>query len=284
MKILLVIIYCLKFSVAAETVVCSFEILHDICAQICAGTEINVTSIVPKKSDPHLFQPKPSDSKKIFKASLIIINGLRLEGWIEGIIKSSGYSGEVVVASASIKPRMIGNIPDPHIWHDPTLVIVMVDNIKNALLKTFPNYAKQIEGNAVKLIADLQKLDQQIKSIFSQIPENRRLMLTTHDAFSYFSKRYEIKVYSPQGVSTGDDPSAAEVSKLIKKIKKYNITAIFLEQLANPKIIKTIVQEISQKLQGTLHADTLSAGKTLQDTLLENANTIAQAMIAGSSA
>lgn len=279
MKILLGIIYCLKFSLVAETVVCSFEILHDICSQICADTEIQVTSIVPKKSDPHLFQPKPSDSKKIFKASLVIINGLGLEGWIESIIKSSGYSGEVVVASASIKPRMLGNIPDPHIWHDPTMVIAIVENIKNALLKKFPNHAKQIGSNTVKLIADLHKLDQQIKSIFSQIPENRRLMLTTHDAFSYFANRYEIKVYSPQGVSTGDDPSAAEISRLIKKMKKHNITAIFLEQLANPKIIKTIVQETSQKLQGTLYADTLSEGKNLQDTLLANAKVIAKAMI-----
>lgn len=281
MKIFLVIIYCLKFSLVAETVVCSFEILHDICAQICADTNIQVTSIVPKKSDPHLFQPKPSDSKKIFKASLVIINGLGLEGWIESIIKSSGYSGAVVVASASINSRMLGNIPDPHIWHDPTLVIVIVENIKNALLKKFPNYATQLESNAVGLIADLQKLDQQIKSIFSQIPETKRLLLTTHDAFYYFAKRYGIKVYSPQGVSTGDDPSAAEISGLIKKIKKHNITAIFLEQLANPKIIKTIVKEASQKLQGTLHADTLSEGKNLQDTLLENASSIAKAMIAG---
>ena len=85
MKFLLGIIYCLKF-LAAETVVCSFEILHDICAQICAGTEITVTSIVPKKSDPHLFQPKPSDSKKIFKASVVIINCFGLLALIFGII------------------------------------------------------------------------------------------------------------------------------------------------------------------------------------------------------
>lgn len=279
MKICLFIIHCMLCMLRSETVVCSFEIIHDICAQICEGTNIELVTIVPKDSDPHLFQPKPSDSKKIFKASLVIMNGLGLEGWIEGIIKASGYNGEIVQASAAVVPRILGKLPDPHIWHDPELVIIMVENIRNALLKKFPNTSQRITENATRMVEDLRALDKKIKDIFTNLPAAKKMLLTTHDAFSYFAKRYGIIVYSPQGISTGDDPSAADLSNLVKKIRQYNINAIFLEKLANPKIIKIIAQETNKEVKGSLYADTLAKGRNLQGTILLNAQAIAAEMI-----
>lgn len=278
MKVCVLIICSFLCMLRSETVVCSFEIIHSICSQICEGTDIELTTIVPKDSDPHLFQPKPSDSKKIFKASLVIINGLGLEGWIESIIKASGYTGEIVQASATISPRMLGKLPDPHIWHDPELVIIMVENIKNALLKKFPNESQKIMANTLRIVENLRVLDKKITNIFAKIPESKKMLLTTHDAFSYFAKRYGIKVYSPQGVSTSDDPSAADIGNLVKKIRKYNISAIFLEKLANPKIIKIIAQETNKEVRGNLHADTLAKDSSLQETILANAKAIAASM------
>lgn len=278
MRLWLLLAHCILCNLRSETVVCSFEIIHDICVQICEGTNIELVTIVPKNSDPHLFQPKPSDSKKIFKASLVIMNGLGLEGWIEGIIKASGYAGEIVKASATVNPRMLDKLPDPHIWHDPELIIIMVENIKNALLKKFPKESENIITNAAKMVEGLRVLDEKIKDIFTKLPANKKMLLTTHDAFSYFAKRYGITVYSPQGISTGDDPSAADLSNLVKKIRQHNINAIFLEKLANPKIIKIIAQETNKEVQGSLHADTLAKDSNLQATLLSNAKAIAVAM------
>lgn len=264
--------------ISAKSVICSFEILENICSQLCKETDIKVESIVPKGSDPHLFQPKPSDSKKIAAAEIVIVNGLNLEGWIENLIKSSGYKGKLIKASEGINARTINKIPDPHIWHDPLLVIEMLKNIKDSLISKFPQHSKIINKNYLKTVESFHNLHTELKNIFHKISEIKRKIVTTHDAFFYFARRYEIIVFSPQGINTGEDPSALEVSKLIKTIKSENINAIFLEKMANQKIMKTISKETGKNFAGTLFADNLIKNKSLQETILENAKNIAKAM------
>ena len=103
-------------------------------------------------------------------------------------------------------------------------------------------------------------------------------MLTTHDAFSYFAQCYNVVVLSPQGVSTSDDPSAADMKNLIGQIRSLQISAIFLENLSNPKILNAIANETGKKVSGVLYADTLKDDLNLQDTLWYNATVIAGAM------
>jgi zinc/manganese transport system substrate-binding protein len=263
----------------AETVVCSFSILKDLCAQLCQGIDtIDVYAIVPNSVDPHMYQPKPSDSKVLAKADLVITNGLNLEGWISNLIDGSGYKGVIVVASTNIQVRYLGKLPDPHIWHSPTLVILMIDNITNGLKATFPHYASIFEKNSVSLKATFCELQTNISKLFSAIEQTKRIMLTSHDAFSYFAQCYNVKVLSPQGVSTSDDPSAADMKNLINQIRDLNISAIFLENLSNSKILKSIALETKKEVSGVLYADTLKDDLSLQDTLWYNAITIAQAM------
>lgn len=263
----------------AETVVCSFSILKDLCVQLCQGIEgISVHSIVPVSADPHLYHPKPSDSKILAKADLIIVNGLNLEGWIEQLIRASGHTCAFAVASQNIPPRYLGNLPDPHVWHDPTLVMTMIDNIENALKVAFPKYASNFEKNAIGLRAVFKELHTNIVILFSKIEKPERVMLTTHDAFSYFAKCFDVTVLSPHGISTSDDPSAKDLKNLITQIRDLHISAIFLESLANPKIINVIATETGKQIKGTLYADTLKEGLSLQDTLWYNAATMAEAM------
>lgn len=265
----------------AETVVCSFAILKDLCVQICEGTEIEVLTIVPNSVDPHLYQPKPSDSKMIAKADLVITNGLNLEGWIGGIINASGYKGTVLLASTNIKPRYLGTLPDPHIWHSPKLIIQMIENITNGLNATFPKHKSVFIKNSANLKKKFETVDANITKLFADIPESKRIMLTTHDAFFYFSVNYNIKVLSPQGISTSDDPSAADMKNLINQIRDLNISAIFLENLANHKIINTISEETGNSVKGILFADTLKENSSLQETLMYNASTIVKAILKG---
>ncbi len=263
----------------AETIVCSFSVLKDICTQLCQGIDtIDVHTIVPNSVDPHMYQPKPSDSKTLAKANLVITNGLNLEGWTQNLIDGSGYKGAIIVASTNIQARYLGKLPDPHIWHSPKLIVKMIDNITAALKAAFPQYTLAFEKNAVSLKATFIELQTNISLLFSTIPEIKRVMLTSHDAFSYFAKCYNVKVLSPQGVSTSDDPSAADMKSLINQIRDLDISAIFLENLSNPKILKAIACETGRKVKGVLYADTLKDNLSLQDTLWYNAVTIVEAM------
>lgn len=265
-------------STNSQIVVCSFAILQDLCSQICEGTNIAVLAIVPNSVDPHTYQPKPSDSKILAKADLVITNGLNLEGWIQGIISASGYPGKIIISSQGVEARYLGNLPDPHIWHSPKLVCQMIRNITEGLKLTFPKHTELFEKNANALKHKFQNLEVNIFNIFKNIPKSKRIMLTTHDAFSYFAKCYDITVLSPQGISTSDDPSASDMKRLIDQIKSLKISAIFFENLANSKIVKVIAIETQMDVKGILFADTLKDGFNLQETLLYNAKTIAEAM------
>ena len=263
----------------AETVVCSFSILQNLCTQLCQGIDsIQVHTIVPRSVDPHMYQPKPSDSKTLAKADLVITNGLNLEGWIDNLIDGSGYRGAIIVASTDIQARYLGKLPDPHIWHSPILIAQMIDNITSGLKAAFPQYASAFEKNATSLKATFNELQTNTSALFSTIKQAKRVMLTTHDAFSYFAQCYNVKVLSPQGVSTSDDPSAADMKSLANQIRELKISAIFLENLSNPKILKAIASETGKKVSGILYADTLKDDLSLQDTLWYNAVTIAEAM------
>jgi zinc/manganese transport system substrate-binding protein len=237
-----------------------------------------VHTIVPSSADPHTYQTKPSDSKILETANLVITNGLNLEGWIQNLISGSGYKGNVIVASANVPARYVGKLPDPHIWHSPVLIIRMIDNITNGLKEAFPQYATTFEKNSISLKATFNELQANITALFSSIEQAKRVMITTHDAFSYFAHCYNVEVLSPQGVSTSDDPSASDMKNLVDQIRHLEIAAIFLENLSNPKILKTIACETGKKVSGVLYADTLKDDLSLQDTLWYNAVTIAEAM------
>ncbi len=262
----------------AKTIVCSFSILKDLCTQLCQGIDtIDVHTIVPNSVDPHLYQPKPSDSKTLAKANLVITNGLNLEGWVQNLIDGSGYKGTIIVASSNVQARYLGKLPDPHIWHSPVLIILMIDNITHGLKEAFPEYTSAFEKNATSLKATFKELQANVSALLSTIEQAKRVMLTTHDAFSYFAQCYNVKVLSPQGVSTSDDPSAADMKNLINQIRDLDISAIFLENLSNPKILKVIALETGKKVKGVLYADTLKDDLSLQDTLWYNAVIIAEA-------
>ncbi|RZI46876.1 metal ABC transporter solute-binding protein, Zn/Mn family [Candidatus Finniella inopinata] len=262
-------------------IVTSFSILKDFVQNISKGNEnVQIASIVPLESDPHTYQPTPKDSVALANADLIFINGLDFEKGIEKMITSSGFAGKVCDASDGITPRT--EPLDPHLWHDVKNAKVYVANIVRFLCEHDPAHKKLYEANKGKLLEQLDLLDRWIREQFARVPFEQRLVVTTHDAFWYFGKAYGIQFLAPVGISTETEASAQKVATLIDLIKEKGVKAVFVENLANPRLLQQIAEETGVMVQGTLYADSLSASAgpaaTYEAMMRHNVSTIRQAL------
>jgi zinc/manganese transport system substrate-binding protein len=260
------------------SVVASFSIIADMTRQI-GGDRIALRAIAGADVDAHGFQPKPSDAAALANAALVIRNGLGFEGWLDRMIRSSGFKGRLVTTTEGITPRMMEahghdhggagrrhnhsvgprQVPDPHAWQDLGLGQHYIRNITGGLIAADPGGEALYRRNAEAYGARLAALDQWVRTEIAKVPETRRKIVTSHDAFSYFGDAYGVRFLAPQGVSTEAEPSAAEVGRLIRQIKAESITALFMENMSNPATLQRIAQETGLRVRGRLYADALSA-------------------------
>ena len=276
-------------------VVTSFSILADL-VKVIGGSHVEVTSLVGPNADAHVFDPTPADAKRLADAKLVVINGLGFEGWMDRLIKSSGYRGSVTVASRGVKTiqeaaghghqhgHSHSHAADPHAWQNPLNVKQYVQNIRLALAAAKPAAAQEFEQRAQAYSRDLDALDQSIRERLKPIPVAQRRIVTSHDAFGYFAAAYNVKFYPLQGLSTGSEPSAADVVRIINQIKKNKVTAIFVENISDARVLERITKESGARIGGTLYADALSEPGTAVDTYLKliehNAATIVKGLAA----
>lgn len=261
-------------------VVTSFSILADL-VKVIGGSHVEVTSLVGPNADAHVFDPTPADAKRLADAKLVVINGLGFEGWMDRLIKSSGYRGAVTVASRGVKTiqeaaghghqhgHSHSHAADPHAWQNPLNVKQYVQNIRLALAAAKPAAAQEFEQRAQAYSRDLDALDQSIRERLKPIPVAQRRIVTSHDAFGYFAAAYNVKFYPLQGLSTGSEPSAADVVRIIDQIKKNKVTAIFVENISDARVLERITKESGARIGGTLYADALSEPGTAVDTYLK---------------
>lgn len=257
----LVVIGCVPFAQAADPlrIVTSFSILKDVVENITKETA-DVQSVVGPNQDAHVYELTPKDVENLQKADLVFVVGLNFEPWINRLLTSPQARAKIVVVSEGVKPLMAkgSSVPDPHVWGDLRHVIHWVRNIQSVLTLRNPGQKKIYRNNAEAYIKKLQALDNELRKAFAQIPQHRRVIITAHDAFSYFGKAYDIRVNAPQGVSTDHEPSAQELAQLIQQIKQENISTIYIENIANAKLIHQIAAETSVKVGGPLYSDALS--------------------------
>lgn len=261
-------------------VVTSFSILADL-VKVIGGSHVEVTSLVGPNADAHVFDPTPADAKRLASAKLVVINGLGFEGWMDRLIKSSGYRGSVIVASRGVKTiqeasghghqhgHSHSHAADPHAWQNPLNVKQYVQNIRLALAAAKPAAAQEFEQRAQAYSRDLDVLDQSIRERLKPIPVAQRRIVTSHDAFGYFAAAYNVKFYPLQGLSTGSEPSAADVVRIIDQIKKNKVSAIFVENISDARVLERITKESGARIGGTLYADALSEPGTAVDTYLK---------------
>ena len=229
-----------------------------ISRRMSAVNASNVTTLVGANSDVHVYTPAPADAKKIADAKLVIVNGLGLEGWLPRLVQSSGGKAAIVTATNGIAPRKLGSDADPHAWQSVANAKIYVANIRDALIAADPAGAATYRANADAYLAKLDALDREVREAMARIPEARRKVISTHDAFGYFAAAYGIAFIAPQGVSTESEPSARDIAAIITQIRTAKIPAVFLENISDSRLIRRIAAETGAKIGGTLYSDSLT--------------------------
>ena len=259
-------------------VVASFSILADWAKNI-GGDAIDATALVGPDADAHVFEPSPADAKRLADADVVVVNGLGFEGWLDRLVRASGYRGPVVVASAGITPRRLGRQADPHVWQDLALARRCVLNVRDALVRARPAQAAAFAQAADQYLGRIAALDAEVRTSFDAIPKEQRRVITSHDAFGYFGAAYGIQFLAPQGMSTDSEASAAGVARLVEQIRRQGVRAVFVENITDPRLIDRIAREGGTTVGGRLYSDALSKPGTDADTYLKlfahNATSIA---------
>ena len=224
-------------------VMASFTVLADVVKNV-GGAHVNVKSLVPPNGDPHDFEPSPDDAKAIKAAAATFISGEGLETWFRRLAKASGATEKPIIVSAGIKAHTFEEdgktITDPHVWNSVPNVLIWVDNIEKALSKADPEDAAVFRANADRYATELKKLDVAVRAKVNSVPNSKRKVLTSHDAFGYYAKEYGVVFLSPLGISTETEASAADVAKLIDQIKAEGIKVYFFENSNDSRLIKQI--------------------------------------------
>lgn len=271
-------------------IVCTTSIIADVVKNII-GNHAEVISIMGPGIDPHLYKASSGDIYRINQASLIFYNGLHLEGKMGEIFESMHKRGKKIYAVSKAIPKSLllsteyEGIYDPHIWHDVILWKYVVQGIINTLLIEFPLYKDNISKNGNQYLLELDALHSSILEKISCIKYSK-ILITSHDAFSYFAKRYGIECYSVQGISTDSEPSIQDNEKILQIILNNQIKTIFVEQtvaenyLKNLQSILSLNNVIVNLAKDKLYSDALGEeeGTTYIDMMTDNVNAIVQGM------
>ena len=242
--------------------VATFSILGDFARNV-GGERVELATLVGPNGDVHVFAPTPGDVKTIAAADIVFVNGLGLEGWIDRLIVASATRAPVVVASRGITPRsgtraQDRGASDPHAWQSVANAKLYVGNIRDGLIAIDAAEKKIFEANANTYLAKLDALDGEIRAAIETIPSARRKVITAHSAFGYFGDAYGIEFIAPEGLSTEAEPSARDIAKLIEQIRRENVPALFLENVADSRLLQRIGAETGVRIGGRLYSDALS--------------------------
>jgi zinc/manganese transport system substrate-binding protein len=241
-------------------VVASFSIISDFVRNV-GGEHVNVTTLVGPDGDAHVYTPAPADAKKVADAKLVVVNGLGLEGWLSRLVQSSGRKANIVTASQGIASRKLGTHADPHAWQSVANAKIYVANIRDALSAAAPADAGVFRANAEAYLTKLDALDREVREAIAQIPQGRRKVISTHNAFGYFAAAYGIEFIAPLGVSTESEASARDIAAIIRQVKASKIPAVFLESISDVRLIRRISAETGARVGGTLYSDSLTGEK-----------------------
>ena len=247
-------------------VVASFSLLGDLVQQV-GGDRGAVTTLNDPGADGHVFQPTPAHARQVGQAQLVVSNGLGYEGWMPRLLQSTGYKGPQVIATKGVRPIEGGKDhdhdhdhghADPHAWQSVPNAIVYVANIADGLCAADAAGCADYRTGAARTTDALKKLDADIRAAWAPIPLPERKVITSHAAYAYYGQAYGVRFLSPQGVSTESEASAKGVAQLVRQIKKEGIKALFVENVADPRLIEQIARETGVKPSGQLYSDSLT--------------------------
>ncbi len=294
-------------------VVASFSIIADLANNV-GGERIDLTTLVGPDGDAHVYEPRPQDAAATAAADIVLVNGLQLEGFLQRLVEASGTDAEIVELTRGadlLKTSEAGNHHhhdhaanghddedghdearhdaqhhhgeyDPHAWQSVPNAEIYVRNIAEAFCAADAEGCAVYKANADAYAARLDELDAEIRAAVEAIPQGRRTIITSHDAFGYFEHAYGIRFLAPEGVSTESEASAADVAALIRQVREDQASAVFVENVTNPRLIEQIANETGLEIGGHLYSDALSSddgpAATYIDMMKHNIETIAGAI------
>ncbi|MDP3898809.1 MAG: zinc ABC transporter substrate-binding protein AztC [Mesorhizobium sp.] len=297
-------------------VVATFSIIGDFARQV-GGDRIELTTLVGPDGDAHVYAPKPQDAVVLGEADVILVNGLNLEGFLHRLVEASGTKAPVVELTKGVEPIRPGEDHhhgdeahgsgdshahdgggaetaeagddghdhgafDPHAFQSVANAMIYVSNIADAFCAADAAGCDAYRANAAAYTATLSGLDAEIKAAVAKIPADRRIIITSHDAFGYFEQAYGIEFLAPEGISTESEASAADVAKLIDQVREDKAAAVFVENVTNPRLMEQIASETGLRVGGSLYSDALSPADgpaaTYVDMMRHNIGTIAGAI------
>ena len=299
-------------------VVATFSIIGDLAKNV-GGERIDLTTLVGPDGDAHTYEPRPQDAVAMSKADVVLVNGLHFEGFLERLIEASGSKATVAELTKGVKPLSIeeeeghhdgaeeaghddaaeeaghdheaeeagqahdhGDI-DPHAFQSVPNVKIYVRNIADAFCTADAAGCDAYKANAAAYTAELDAVDAEIRAAIAAIPEAKRTIITSHDAFGYLAHEYGLSFLAPEGITTEADPTAADVAKLIRQVREDKASAIFVENITNTRLIEQIASETGLIIGGRLYSDALSAAdgpaSTYLDLMRYNVTTIKGAIV-----
>jgi manganese/iron transport system substrate-binding protein len=268
-------------------VVSTSTIIADLTEKV-GGDEIEHQGILEPGADPHVYEPTPQDSVALEEADLILYNGFNLEPGIIKMINSTGIKANKYAVGEVVKPLDFEyrgqQQADPHVWGDAQNAIAMTKAIRDRLIELSPEDQAEFKANAEELITELQQVDRWITEQITTIPPAKRRLVTTHDAFQYYTRAYGLEMAGTLiGISTEEQPSAQTVKNLANEIRKMQIPAIFAETTINPQLIATVAEEAGVELAPQeLYSDSIggkgSEGDSYVKMLVANTKSIVKSL------
>lgn len=260
-------------------------------ARNVAGDRAEITGILSTNSDPHDYEPQPSDAESLLDADLIIESGGDVDPWMGELVESSGSDAPELTLIDHVDTREgEGDSEegvDPHWWQDPTNAILAVEAIRDELIEADPDGAETYEANADAYIDRLTALDEGIAKCMDEVPVDQRKLVTSHDALGYYADRYDIEIIGAviPALTTQAQASAGETAELVELIRETGVSTIFPEAGVSQQLEDAIASEADAEVGPELWADTLgpegSDGATYIESLESNTTNLVEGFTAG---
>lgn len=255
------------------------------------GKHVQVTGLMGPGVDPHLYKASQGDIEKLDDADIVFYNGLHLEGKMTDIFAKMGRSKPVIPVTEKIDKKSLlkttGGQYDPHVWFDVKLWMKATERVKEGLIQIDPAHKKEYEQQADAYLQKLTELDQYAQDQLKQIPEERRVLVTAHDAFGYFGRAYHVEVVGLQGISTASEYGLKDVQRIVNLLTERKIKAVFVESSVPKRSIEAVVQGAKQKrhqvtIGGQLYSDAMGQPGSEEGTYIgmvrHNVDTIVNAL------
>ena len=271
-------------------VIASFSIIGDFAKNV-GGQRVEVTTLVGPDGDAHVYEPKPADAVAMAGADVVLVNGLHFEGFLERLVETSGAKAQIVELTKGVEPLKMQEEheaegeahdaaaeaeeghhhgdTDPHAFQSIANAKIYVKNIADAFCAADAEGCDAYKANAEAYTQKLSAAEDEVKAAVASIPEDKRVIITSHDAFGYFEHEYGLTFLAPEGVSTDAEASAADVAALIRQVREDKASAIFVESITNARLAEQIAAETGLKIGGTLYSDALSPADGPAPTYIE---------------